>query len=75
MLTAAATAVGLAAAANGEGALLPPITQCRAVARDVALAVARTAVAEGLAVALDDDEIAQRIEATTWHPVYRDLTD
>jgi malate dehydrogenase (oxaloacetate-decarboxylating) len=73
MLTAAAKAVGLAAAANGDGALLPPVTRCRAVARDVAHAVAREAVAQGLADALTDDEIAERIEAVSWYPHYREL--
>jgi len=73
MLTAATTAIGLLAAADGHGALLPPITASRAVARQVALAVARTAVAQGLAAPLTDAEITDRIDASTWHPAYRQL--
>ena len=74
MLTAAATAVGLAAAASGGGALLPPVTLCRAVARDVAIAVARVAVAQGLAAESTDAEIVERIDAVSWYPVYREVT-
>lgn len=73
MLTAAATAIGQIASQRRTATLLPPITETRAVAREVALAVARTAVAQGLAEPLTDAEIAVRVDASTWHPVYRDL--
>jgi malate dehydrogenase (oxaloacetate-decarboxylating) len=73
MLTAAATAIGELAARRGDGAILPPITECRAVAREVAVAVARTAIDQGLAAPMDDDALAARIDDVTWHPVYRDL--
>lgn len=73
MLTAAATAVGLASAARGGGALLPPVTDCRAVAREVALAVARTARDQELTEPMTDERIVELVDATTWHPVYRDL--
>jgi malate dehydrogenase (oxaloacetate-decarboxylating) len=74
MLTAAATAIGRLAAENLDGAILPPITQSRRVAVQVAVAVATTAVEQGLAESLTDSEIAERIERTSWSPVYRDLT-
>ncbi|MGB0114883.1 MAG: NAD-dependent malic enzyme [Ilumatobacteraceae bacterium] len=73
MLTAAATAVGLASAATGGGALLPPVTECRAVARQVALAVARTARDQELTEPMSDERIVELVDATTWHPVYREL--
>lgn len=75
MLTAAATAIGRLAAENRDGGILPPITESRRVARQVALAVATTAVEQGLAESMTDDEIAVRIEQTSWSPVYRDLPD
>ncbi len=71
MLTAAANALGELAAS--AGALLPPISAARAVAVGVARAVARTAVAQGLAAELTDAEIDARIESTVWLPEYRPL--
>lgn len=73
MLTAAATAIGRLAAEHHGGGLLPPITESRRVALDVAFAVARCAVDHGLADAMTDDEIASRIDEISWSPVYRDL--
>ncbi|WP_395154784.1 NAD-dependent malic enzyme [Ilumatobacter sp.] len=73
MFTAAATAIGKLAAQNSDGGILPPITQSRSVAREVAIAVARTAIDEGLAEPLSDAELSSRIDETVWHPVYRDL--
>ena len=74
MLTAAATAIGRLAAENLDGGILPPITESRHVARHVAFAVATTAVEQGLAEPMDHDEVAERIERSSWTPVYRDLT-
>jgi malic enzyme len=42
------------------------------VADAVALAVARQAVAEGLADPLDDEHIAKAVEAHKWRAQYRD---
>ena len=75
MLTAAATAIGQLAAAQPDGGLLPPITQSRRVAHHVAVAVATTAVAQGLAPPMAADDIEQRVTQSTWLPVYRDLTE
>lgn len=74
MLTAAATTIGDLAARNGDGGLLPPITESRDVAREVAIAVARAAIEEGLAKPLTDVELAARIDSTAWHPIYGGLT-
>ena len=70
MFTAAATTIGDLAARNSDGGLLPPITESRNVAREVAIAVARAAIADGLAAPLTDIELAARIDETAWHPVY-----
>ncbi len=74
MMTTAASAVGeLSPASSGElGApLLPPISECRSVARHVAIAVASQAVSEGLADFLDEDAIAEAVDAKMWQPEYR----
>lgn len=75
MFTAAATTIGDLAARNSDGGLLPPITESRNVAREVAIAVARVAIAEGLAAPLTDAELVARIDDTAWHPVYTDNAD
>jgi malate dehydrogenase (oxaloacetate-decarboxylating) len=75
MLTAAATAIGRLAAGNLDGGILPPITESRTVAREVAFAVATTAVEQGLAEPMSDDDVTARIEQTIWSPVYRQLPD
>jgi malate dehydrogenase (oxaloacetate-decarboxylating) len=73
MLTAAATEIGRLAAENADGGILPPVTESRNVARHVAVAVARTAVHQGLAAPMTDAEIAARIDEVGWSPVYREL--
>lgn len=75
MFTAAATTIGDLAAQNDDGGLLPPITESRNVAREVAIAVAHAAIDEGLAEPLTDAELAERIDSTVWHPVYRSVAD
>ena len=54
--------------------LLPPLSQIGDVADLVALAVARQAVAEGLAPPLDDEEIVAAVERRKWTPRYRAVT-
>jgi malate dehydrogenase (oxaloacetate-decarboxylating) len=75
MLTAAATEIGRLAAESAGGRLLPPVTESRRVARQVAFAVARTAVDQGLAASMTDDEITARIDEVSWYPVYRHLDE
>ena len=72
MLSAAATAIGSAIArdASTTGGLLPPLGQAGEVADLVALAVARQAVAEGLAAPLDDTEIVAAVNSRKWTPEY-----
>ncbi len=73
MLTSAATEIGRLAAENADGGILPPVTESRSVARHVAFAVARTAVLQGLAAPMTDNEVAARIDEVSWFPVYREL--
>ncbi|CAM5577990.1 MULTISPECIES: NAD-dependent malic enzyme [Streptomyces] len=73
MLRAAADAVarrtGDTEVARADAPVLPPIRDLRATSEAVAVAVARTAVQEGVARAgLDDVEAAVR--AARWEPVY-----
>ena len=74
MLSAAATAIGSIAPADldSPATLLPPLAQVGEVADAVAVAVARQAVAEGLADPLDEEQIADAVEACKWRPQYRD---
>jgi len=73
MLSAAATAIGSVAPIDATAplTLLPPLARVGEVADAVALAVARQAVAEGLADPLDDEHIEKAVEAHKWRPQYR----
>jgi malate dehydrogenase (oxaloacetate-decarboxylating) len=70
MLAAAAEAVaGLSDATTPGAPLLPPVDNLREVSATVAVAVARAAVADGLAeVALDDP--VQQVHQAMWQPEY-----
>ncbi|MDE2374793.1 MAG: oxaloacetate-decarboxylating malate dehydrogenase, partial [Hyphomicrobiales bacterium] len=50
--------------------LLPPLTELRAVSRQVAVAVATQAVREGLAAPLTETDIAAAVQALMWEPAY-----
>ncbi len=54
----------------GDGSLLPPITQLRAVALDIAVAVAAQAVADGVATVPAAELTAGRIAARMWTAAY-----
>jgi malate dehydrogenase (oxaloacetate-decarboxylating) len=74
MITAASLAVAESAAAeDGEPNLVPRLDESAAVARRVAVAVARQAVLEGAAPKATDDELAAAIERSAWTPEYRTL--
>lgn len=73
MITAAAKA--LAGAVTQEelesGLLFPAVNRLRVVSRQVAAAVVKSAVEEGVAgVLFDDDAIMPALEAVTWSPDY-----
>jgi malate dehydrogenase (oxaloacetate-decarboxylating) len=59
------------AAKDHGGRLLPPVQELRQVSAVVAAAVARQAQADGLAPPCSAAELAQRIQAQVWEPVYR----
>lgn len=76
MIAAAADAVAELSPAAIEGpgaALVPAISDSRRIARHVASAVARAAVAEGVATTTTDLE--QRIDELTWSPSYPPLAE
>ena len=75
MLSAGATAIGSAIIHDPTGArtLLPALSQAADVADLVALAVARQAVADGVAGPLDDDRIVHAVTDCRWTPQYRPL--
>lgn len=73
MFMAAARALAELSPAIREpgGRLLPPVEDLRAVSRVIARAVARQAVADGVAPAREDDALEARIARHVWEPVYR----
>jgi malate dehydrogenase (oxaloacetate-decarboxylating) len=71
MLSAAAHAVASRVEVTTPGApILPPIDQLRETSVAVAVAVARAAHRDQVAVAAVDDTIAERVRAAMWRPVY-----
>lgn len=72
MLLAAAEAVAGQVDPSGRGAsLLPPVDNLRASSATVAVAVAKQAIAEGVATK-PTQELIQSVEDAMWQPVYRD---
>jgi malate dehydrogenase (oxaloacetate-decarboxylating) len=53
-----------------DAPLLPPIADCRKVSLVIAEAVAKQAIADGTAEAVDDATLRQRLRAYVWDPVY-----
>jgi len=71
MITAASLAVAEFAAAGGASReLVPKLSLSSTVAKSVALAVARQAVAEGVAAPATDAELAAAIDSSAWVPIY-----
>jgi malate dehydrogenase (oxaloacetate-decarboxylating) len=56
--------------ADKNAPLLPPIGDCRKVSLVVAEAVAKQAIADCTAEAVDDATLRERIRAYVWEPVY-----
>jgi malate dehydrogenase (oxaloacetate-decarboxylating) len=73
MFTAAARSLAALSPAQHDphAALLPPVDELRTVAVAVATAVARQAQQDGVAEPCSDVELAARIAAQIWEPVYR----
>ncbi|KMO14882.1 malate dehydrogenase [Methylobacterium platani JCM 14648] len=74
MLMAAARALASVSptSSDKDGNLLPPVNELRQVSLRVAEAVARQAIAEGLASATTDD-LNLTIENNMWHPGYASI--
>ncbi len=53
-----------------SGRLLPPVSELRSVSFAVAKAVARQAINDGVADALDEQSLGSRIRANVWEPAY-----
>ena len=72
MFMAAARALAACSPARRDpaGALLPPLSESRRVARTIALAVAAAATREGLAKPQSADDLAAHVDATMWWPRY-----
>jgi len=70
-LAAARTVAELSPAKSDPRAnLLPPLAELRHVSQQVAIAVAKQAVSEGLTDLSSDEDVAARIRAKTWEPAY-----
>lgn len=55
-----------------SSAVLPPLTALPQISREIAFAVAKTAIAQDLAREMTDDELLASIERNFWTPVYRE---
>lgn len=56
---------------EGEGALLPPLSQIRELSKAIAFEVAAQAQQEGMALRTDGIKLRQAIERSSWTPEYR----
>ncbi len=56
---------------EGEGALLPPLSQIRELSKAIAFDVAAQAQQEGVALRTDGIKLRQAIERSSWTPEYR----
>ena len=72
MMLAAARALGANSPAlkDPSASLLPPLTDIRRVAADIALAVGIEAQRNGVAPKLSEDELRRRVHETQWIPAY-----
>ncbi|WP_281545252.1 NAD-dependent malic enzyme [Grimontia sp. SpTr1] len=55
----------------GRGPLLPALEEIHSVSRHIALAVAKKAIEQGVALELTEDALQERIDAIFWQPKYR----
>ncbi|MCW8090923.1 NAD-dependent malic enzyme [Alteromonas sp. ASW11-130] len=73
MLMAASTALAGASplVKQGEGALLPPLTQIADLSKQIAFAVAKVAMEQDLALEMSDEALTASIERNFWKAEYR----
>jgi malic enzyme len=70
-LVAADTLAAMAPVSSlAKGALFPPVSELRAVAREVAIAVVRQARDEGVGRLIREEDIAATVDAAMWWPEY-----
>ncbi|GAC16069.1 NAD-dependent malic enzyme [Aliiglaciecola lipolytica] len=74
MLMATSEALALASplATDGEGALLPPLTEIASLSKKIAFAVGKVAQQQGLALEMTDDALRTSIDINFWVPKYRE---
>ncbi|WJG10018.1 NAD-dependent malic enzyme [Aliiglaciecola sp. LCG003] len=72
MATSEALADASPLANNGEGALLPPLTEIANLSKGIAFAVAKVAQRQGLALETSDELLLASIDANFWQPEYRE---
>ena len=72
MMLAAARALAQNSPAlkNSSASLLPPLTELREVAAEIAVAVGIQAQKEGIAAELAEDDLRRQVIATQWTPAY-----
>ena len=76
MLAAArALAANSPALKDSSASLLPPLTEIRRVAAEIAIAVGLEAQKDGVAPKLAEGELRQRVIAAQWTPAYPALTE
>jgi malate dehydrogenase (oxaloacetate-decarboxylating) len=76
MMMAAAHAVGRLSPCSSDDpclGLLPPLQDARHLSREIAIAVAKQAVADGSTEPMDDDQIEAQVDAAIWEPRYPHL--
>jgi malate dehydrogenase (oxaloacetate-decarboxylating) len=77
MMLAAARALAQNSPAlkNSSASLLPPLTDLRRVAAEIAVAVAAHAQKDGVAAQLSEDELLRQVAMTQWTPDYPSYSD
>ena len=77
MMLAAARALGANSPAlkDSSASLLPPLTEIRRVAADIAFAVGIEAQKDSVAPKLGEDELRQRVLEAQWTPTYPSLSE
>jgi len=77
MMLAAARALGANSPAlkDSSSSLLPPLTEIRRVAAEIAFAVGIEAQKDGVAPKLSENELRQRVRETQWTPAYPSISE
>ena len=77
MMLAAARALGANSPAmkDASASLLPPLTEIRRVAADIAVAVGIEAQKDGVAPKISEEELRERVRKTQWTPAYASFSE